>query len=192
MNSWCAQIAYVAGKRSQALFLYLKPARWAHYGIAEFKVTPIGDRGQGMFHGRGHRRAQQARLTPGSFMAMERSHSQEAALLWKSGVFFQTVSPWHHNGWWSAGAIPLFRRNKNNTEAGLGTMKCNSKSVNLQKSVPLSTHIWNFCFPRLNYNVINFVNNNYIFHYRIARKGRCKTLSQDSPLSCLVSVCLFN
>lgn len=83
-------------------------------------------------------------------------------------------------------------KNKNNTEKGIGMMKCNWKGVNVQKSVPLSPHIWNFLFPRLNYNVINFVNNNYIFHYRIARKGRCKTLSQDSPLSCLVSVCLFN
>lgn len=31
--------------------------------------------------------------------------------------------------------------------------------------------------PQLNYNVINFVNNNYIFHDRILSKARRKTLS---------------
>lgn len=34
-----------------------------------------------MLHGRGHRRAQQARLTPGSFIQRKRRQSEEAALL---------------------------------------------------------------------------------------------------------------
>ena len=52
--------------------------------VTESKVTPIrckGEgRGQGMFYGCGHRRAQQARVTPGSFIQRKRSQSEEAAL----------------------------------------------------------------------------------------------------------------
>lgn len=87
-----------------------------------------------------------------------------------------------------AGMMRQFQRKTTAATSSARMIKWNLKSTDPQKSVPLLTHIWNFLFPQLNYIVINFVNNNYIFHYRIARKGRCKTLSQDSPLSCL---CLF-
>lgn len=188
MNSWCALIAYVAGKKSQTLFLYLRPDCWALYGI-----TAISDSSWRRSTGDVARPRPQEGTAGSSHTRRLHGHRQEAALPLKFGVFSprQSIND-ISDGWWSAGAIPPFRKNKNNTEKGIGMMKCNWKGVNVQKSVPLSPHIWNFLFPRLNYNVINFVNNNYIFHYRIARKGRCKTLSQDSPLSCLVSVCLFN
>ncbi len=49
---------------------------------------------------------------------------------------------------------------------------------NFEKRIPCLTHFHNSCLlPQPNYNVINFVNNNYIFHDRILSKGRCKTLS---------------
>lgn len=156
--------------------------------------------GQGMLHGRGHRRAQQAHLTPGSFIQRKRSQSEEAALQHPTFTSeIETVPP-HTcgpsvssigtgcDGCEHAGMMRRFQRKTTAATSSARMIKWNLKSTDPQKSVPLLTHIWNFLFPQLNYIVINFVNNNYIFHYRIARKGRCKTLSQDSPLSCL---CLF-
>lgn len=162
-----------------------------------------GGGGQGMLHGRGHRRAQQAHLTPGKL------YSEEEEPEWRSSsatpTFTSEIETVPHtcgpsvsssdsidstssDGCEHAGMMRWFQRRTTAATSSARMIKWNLKSTDLQKSVPLLTHIWNFLFPQLNYIVINFVNNNYIFHYRIARKGRCKTLSQDSPLSCL---CLF-
>lgn len=156
-----------------------------------------------MLHGRGHRRAQQAHLTPGSFIQRKRSQSEEAALQHPPSRLKSRLSPHtcgpsvssgdsidstSSDGCEHAGMMRRFQRRTTAATSSARMIKWNLKSTDLQKSVPLLTHIWNFLFPQLNYIVINFVNNNYIFHYRTARKGRCKTLSQDSPLSCL---CLF-
>lgn len=177
---------------SQTLFLYLRPDCWAHYGITAISDSNwrrrTGDvswpRPQEGTAGSSHSRQLHGdgeEPQPGRSSAPEILSFLPDSQSMTSPMADEALERPHH-----------LETTKNTTGKGIGMMKCNSKSVNLQKSVPLCPHIWSSLFPPLNYNVINLVNNNYIFHYRIARKGRCKTLSQDSPLSCLVSVCLFN
>lgn len=189
MNSWCALIAYVAGKRSQTLFLHLRPDCGCSLWNNSNKWLQLEMEDGGCFAAAatgGHSRlvSRPAALWPQpgsssapeiwSFLPDSRSSPKAGEALERShylGKNNPKTTQKKESGWWSA------------------TRRA-SASRKVSHFPP--PHIWNFPFPRLNYNVINFVNNNYIFHYRIAHKGRRKTLSQDSPLSCLVSVCLFN
>lgn len=144
---------------------------------------------RGMFHGGGHRRAQQARLTPCSSLRLVRKQPCIRSFLEQSiddiadsstTLMAAQMLEWSH-------CLEETKQNKITKDDWDDEVQL-EKHQNLQKSVPLLTRIWNFLSPQLNYNGINFANNNYIFHYRTARKERCKTRSQGSPLSCL---CLF-
>lgn len=106
MNSWCALIAYVAGKKSQTLFLYLRPDCWALYGI-----TAISDSSWRRSTGDVARPRPQEGTAGSSHTRRLHGHRQEAALPLKFGVFSprQSIND-ISDGWWSAGAIPPFRK----------------------------------------------------------------------------------
>lgn len=64
---------------------------------------------------------------------------------------------------------------------------------NSEESAPHLTHFHDLNpLKQINYGVINFASDNYIFYYRILSKGRCATLSEGPPIKLFVSVCLFN
>lgn len=142
---------------------------------------------RGMFHGGGHRRAQQARLTPCSSLRLERKQPCIRSFLEQSiddiadsstTLMAAQMLKWSH----------CLDETKQNNKTRLGWWNAKIKKIKKAQTSRKVSRIWNFVSPQLNYSGINFANNNYIFHYRTARKERCKTLSQGSPLSCL---CLF-